>query len=218
MSLHRRSSRSSKSSDTSSDINLKILILGDSAVGKTTLLLKYVDGYFPTMYVATIGVEYKIKKININGIDINLQIWDTAGQERFSGITKNFIKGADGIIYVYDITKKSSFDNLKKWIFQSEETTEGFQKIIIGNKYDLKDKRQVTNDSLKKFCQTRNIQGMEISAKTDYNVHECFETLTKLIIKGKSKEQLINLYSEAGKNKGNKIMENNSIKSKKKCC
>ena len=215
MSLHRRSS---KSSDTSNDINLKILILGDSAVGKTTLLLKYVDGYFPTMYVATIGVEYKIKKININGIDINLQIWDTAGQERFSGITKNFIKGADGIIYVYDITKKSSFDNLKKWIFQSEETTEGFQKIIIGNKYDLKDKRQVTNDSLKKFCQTRNIQGMEISAKTDYNVHECFETLTKLIIKGKSKEQLINLYSEAGKNKGNKIMENNSIKSKKKCC
>lgn len=215
MSLHRRSS---KSSDTSNDINLKILILGDSAVGKTTLLLKYVDGYFPTMYVATIGVEYKIKKININGIDINLQIWDTAGQERFSGITKNFIKGADGIIYVYDITKKSSFDNLKKWIFQSEETTEGFQKIIIGNKYDLKDKRQVTNDSLKKFCQTRNIQGMEISAKTDYNVHECFETLTKLIIKGKSKEQLINLYSEAGKNKGNKIMGDNSIKSKKKCC
>ena len=215
MSLHRRSS---KSSDTSNDINLKILILGDSAVGKTTLLLKYVDGYFPTMYVATIGVEYKIKKININGIDINLQIWDTAGQERFSGITKNFIKGADGIIYVYDITKKSSFDNLKKWIFQSEETTEGFQKIIIGNKYDLNDKRQVTNDSLKKFCQTRNIQGMEISAKTDYNVHECFETLTKLIIKGKSKEQLINLYSEAGKNKGNKIMGDNSIKSKKKCC
>ena len=215
MSLHRRSS---KSSDTSNDINLKILILGDSAVGKTTLLLKYVDGYFPTMYVATIGVEYKIKKININGIDINLQIWDTAGQERFSGITKNFIKGADGIIYVYDITKKSSFDNLKKWIFQSEETTEGFQKIIIGNKYDLKDKRQVTNDSLKKFCQTRNIQGMEISAKTDYNVHECFESLTKLIIKGKSKEQLINLYSEAGKNKGNKIMGDNSIKSKKKCC
>ena len=215
MSLHRRSS---KSSDTSNDINLKILILGDSAVGKTTLLLKYVDGYFPTMYVATIGVEYKIKKININGIDINLQIWDTAGQERFSGITKNFIKGADGIIYVYDITKKSSFDNLKKWIFQSEETTEGFQKIIIGNKYDLKDKRQVTNDSLKTFCQARNIQGMEISAKTDYNVHECFETLTKLIIKGKSKEQLINLYSEAGKNKGNKIMGDNSIKSKKKCC
>lgn len=215
MSLHRRSS---KSSDTSNDINLKILILGDSAVGKTTLLLKYVDGYFPTMYVATIGVEYKIKKININGIDINLQIWDTAGQERFSGITKNFIKGADGIIYVYDITKKSSFDNLKKWIFQSEETTEGFQKIIIGNKYDLNDKRQVTNDSLKKFCQARNIQGMEISAKTDYNVHECFETLTKLIIKGKSKEQLINLYSEAGKNKGNKIMGDNSIKSKKKCC
>ena len=78
--------------DKTNEINLKILILGDSAVGKTTLLLKYVDGYFPTIYVATIGVEYKIKKINLDGVDINLQIWDTAGQERFRGITKNFMK------------------------------------------------------------------------------------------------------------------------------
>ena len=123
-----------KSNDKSNDINLKILILGDSSVGKTTLLLKYVDGYFPTIYVATIGVEFKIKKINVNGIDINLQIWETAGQERFRGVTKNFLKGADGIIYAYDITKKSTFDNLKNWILQAEETTCGFKKIIIGKK------------------------------------------------------------------------------------
>ena len=110
------SSFSSRSSSSLDDISLKILILGDSAVGKTTLLLKYVDGYFPNIYVATIGVEYKIKRIKLNGIDISLQIWDTAGQERFRGVTKNFMKGADGIIYAYDVTKKSSFESLKNRI------------------------------------------------------------------------------------------------------
>ena len=214
------SSFSSRSSSSLDDISLKILILGDSSVGKTTLLLKYVDGYFPTVYVATIGVEYKIKRININGIDISLQIWDTAGQERFRGITKNFMKGADGIIYVYDITKKSSFESLKNWIFQSEEATEGFKKIIIGNKIDLENERQITKESLNKFCQSRNIKGMEVSAKNDVNVSECFETLAKLIIEGKSKEQLIERYSEARRSRGKSVISKSSHKSKnkKKCC
>ena len=214
------SSFSSRSSSSLDDISLKILILGDSSVGKTTLLLKYVDGYFPTVYVATIGVEYKIKRININGIDISLQIWDTAGQERFRGITKNFMKGADGIIYVYDITKKSSFESLKNWIFQSEEATEGFKKIIIGNKIDLEKERQITKESLNKFCQSRNIKGMEVSAKNDVNVNECFETLAKLIIEGKSKEQLIERYSEARRSRGKSVISKSSHKSKnkKKCC
>ena len=214
------SSFSSRSSSSLDDISLKILILGDSSVGKTTLLLKYVDGYFPTVYVATIGVEYKIKRININGIDISLQIWDTAGQERFRGITKNFMKGADGIIYVYDITKKSSFESLKNWIFQSEEATEGFKKIIIGNKIDLDKERQITEESLNKFCQSRNIKGMEVSAKNDVNVNECFETLAKLIIEGKSKEQLIERYSEARRSRGKSVISKSSHKSKnkKKCC
>ena len=114
----------SSSNDENNDINLKILILGDSSVGKTSLLLKYADGYFPTIYVATIGVEYKIKQINVNGLDINLQIWDTAGQERFRSITQNFMKGADGIIYVYEITNKQSFDNLRTWINSSNSCKE----------------------------------------------------------------------------------------------
>ena len=186
-----------KGGDRTKDINLKILILGDSSVGKTTLLLKYVDGYFPTIYVATIGVEFKVKKINVNGIDLNLQIWDTAGQERFRGVTRNFMKGADGIIYAYDITKKSSFDSLKNWIIQSEESTVGFKKIIIGNK------------------------GMEVSAKNGNNVDKCFELIAKLIIEGKTKEQLIEKYSEAGRNRGKSIVSKESYKKskeKKKCC
>ena len=206
MSIH------NESNDKSNDINLKILILGDSSVGKTTLLLKYVDGYFPTIYVATIGVVFNIKKIKIDGIDINLQIWDTAGQERFRGVTKNFLKGADGIIYAYDITKKSTFDNLKNWILQAEETTTGFKKIIIGNKSDLDKERTVTKEMFQKFCQNKNIQGMEVSAKNGSNVEKCFELIAKLIIEGKSKEQLIERYSDAGRNRGKSIVSKEMYK------
>ena len=205
------------------EIYIKILILGDSTVGKTTLLLKYVDCYFPKAYIATIGVEYKVKKININGLDLNLQIWDSAGQERFLGITKNFMKGADGIIYMYDITNKESFDNLKNWIMQSEESIEDFKKIIIGNKIDLEKERQVTKELLEQFCQGRDIQGFEISAKNDVNnieISKCFETLVQLIIEGKSKEQLLDRFSEDSRSRSKSVISYNkhTKKRKKKCC
>ena len=200
------------------EINLKILILGESSVGKTSLLLKYADGYFPTIYVATIGVEYKIKKININGADINLQIWDTAGQERFRSITKNFMKGADGIMYVYDITQKSSFDNLKSWIRSSEESTEGFKKLIAGNKSDLEIDRVVQKESLTKYCEDKNIKGLEVSAKTGSKVNEAFETLARLIVGKMSKEEIIKKYSEIARDRGLSINNKENKKEKKKCC
>ena len=200
-------------------INLKILILGDSSVGKTSLLLKYTDGYFPTIYVATIGVEYKIKKITINNININLQIWDTAGQERFRSITQSFIKGADGILYVYDITQKKTFDDLKTWISQSEESAEGFKKIIVGNKVDLEDERVISKEKLQKFCDDRNIQGFEVSAKIGKNLSECFEALAKLIVGDKTKDELIQTYTIVSKGRGVSInSKKKDKKDKKKCC
>ena len=214
---------SNNSTNKNEEIYIKILILGDSTVGKTTLLLKYVDCYFPKAYIATIGVEYKVKKININGLDLNLQIWDSVGQERFLGITKNFMKGADGIIYMYDITNKESFDNLKNWIMQSEESIEDFKKIIIGNKIDLEKERQVTKELLEQFCQGRDIQGFEISAKNDVNnieISKCFETLVQLIIEGKSKEQLLDRFSEDSRSRSKSVISYNkhTKKRKKKCC
>ena len=200
-------------------INLKILILGDSSVGKTSLLLKYTDGYFPTIYVATIGVEYKIKKITINNININLQIWDTAGQERFRSITQSFIKGADGILYVYDITQKKTFDDLKTWISQSEESAEGFKKIIVGNKVDLEEERVISKEKLQKFCDDRNIQGFEVSAKIGKNLSECFEALAKLIVGDKTKDELIQTYTIVSKGRGVSInSKKKDKKEKKKCC
>lgn len=210
----------SSPNDENNDINLKILILGDSSVGKTSLLLKYADGYFPTIYVATIGVEYKIKQINVNGLDINLQIWDTAGQERFRSITKNFMKEADGIMYVYDITEKGSFDNLKNWIRQSEDSTEGFKKIIVGNKSDLELDRKVTKEYLQKFCDDKKLKGVEVSAKLGTNVSETFECLAKMILADKSKEEIIKTYTIGGRERGLSIKskEEKNKKEKKKCC
>ena len=208
----------STSNNEEEEIKFKILVLGDSSVGKTTLLLKYVDGYFPTLYVATIGVEFKTKKINVDGIDITLQIWDTAGQERFRSVTKSFLKGADGIIYVYDVTNKESFDNLKTWINTAEESITDFKKIIIGNKIDIEDKKKVSTEMLEKFCEKQNLKGLETSAKNGTNVNEMFELLTKMIIDGKTKEELLIKYNNEGKAKGKNIKKKDQKKKKKKFC
>ena len=208
----------STSTNEEEEIKFKILVLGDSSVGKTTLLLKYVDGYFPTLYVATIGVEFKTKKINVDGIDITLQIWDTAGQERFRSVTKSFLKGADGIIYVYDVTNKESFDNLKTWINTAEESITDFKKIIIGNKIDIEDKKKVSTEMLEKFCEKQDLKGLETSAKNGTNVNEMFELLTKMIIDGKTKEELLIKYNNEGKAKGKNIKKKDQKKKKKKFC
>jgi len=130
------------------------------------------------------------------------------------------MKGADGIIYAYDITNKTSFDNLKNWIVQTEEATTGFKKIIVGNKTDLVDKRKVNKEAFQKFCQNKNIKGMEVSAKNGSNVNESFELLARLIIEGLSKEQLISRFSEASRSRGKSIIskESHKNKNKKKCC
>ncbi len=200
------------------EISLKIIILGDSNVGKTSILLKYVDGYFPTIYVATIGVEYKVKKITINGVDINLHIWDTAGQERFRSITKSFMQNADGIIYVYDITQRESFNNLKTWIRESDQATQGFKKIIVGNKIDLENNRKIGKDVVQKFCEENNIKGVEMSAKEGKNIGECFEYLARDIIGVKTKDELLKKYTEEAREKGISIKEKKKKKHKKKCC
>ena len=206
-----------KAKNIENEITLKILLLGDTGVGKTSILLKYTDGYFPEMYISTIGVEYKSKKVNINGNNINLQIWDTAGQERYKSITTSFLKGADGVLFVYDITQKASFDSLKNWIRDSEEATQDFQKIIIGNKKDKEQQRKVPKEYLKKFCKERKLKGYETSAKSGENINESVEELIKMIVEGKTKDELIEKYKITSKQRGVKINPKNK-KKKKKCC
>ena len=201
------------------EINLKISILGDSCAGKTSFILRYADDYFPSNYIATIGVEYKTKTINMNGINIKLQIWDTASQERFHSLDKIFFRNSDGIIFLYNITNKESFVNIKNWIRNVEDSKENIKKIIVGNNMDLENKREVSKERLKNFCDNNNIKGFEVSTKLGINISECFEFLVKLIIGNKSKDELLETYNKEFNNKNISldIKKKNKSKFKKKC-
>ena len=199
------------------ELKFKILTIGDSAVGKTSLLLKYVDNFFPETHMATIGVEYKTKNIETSKYKVILHLWDTAGQERFKSITKSFFNNANGIVFVYDITNKDSFDGVKNWIKDAEPYGK-FESILCGNKIDLEKNRQVKIDTLKEFGLKKKIDVFETSAKTGAKVNEAFEKLVDLIIKSKSHDELIR---EFGVKQGQNL---NLTKSKKKtqnsgnCC
>ena len=177
-------------------INLKILILGDCTVGKTSLLLRYTDDNFTESHVSTIGVEYKVKTIEINGKSIKLQIWDTSGQERFRSITKNFFRSADGVLFVYDITSKESFTNIKEWLKNAQDVGNNFEKILIGNKCDLAEKRQVKEEDLEKLGQKMGMTTFETSAKENINVSVIFQKMGELILDGKSDKEILEKYGE----------------------
>ena len=173
------------------EINLKILIIGDTNVGKTSLLLRYIDDYFPDKHLATIGVEYRVKAIEYRDLKIKLQLWDTAGQERFHSITKNFFQNADGILFVYDITNKKSFKGVKNWIKESEDIKNDVQRIIVGNKCDMIHQKVVINKEVEKYCNDNKIDFIETSAKDNINLDKAFNKIIELIFKDKSNEEII---------------------------
>ena len=196
------------------DLTFKILILGDSNVGKTSLLLKFTDNIFKETHITTIGVEYKEKEITLDNKNYKLNIWDTAGQERFKSITKSFFKSADGIIFVYDITKKSTFDNLKNWLIEAENKTNNYKSIIVGNKIDLEKIREVTYDLGYNLANKKNCLFLETSAKINIKVEDVFIDLLKEIIKNRKEKKKENI-NQSNFNLNNAKKETNK---KKKCC
>ncbi len=154
---------------------IKLLLIGDSGVGKSCLLLRFSDDSFTTSFITTIGIDFKIKTIEIEGKRIKLQIWDTAGQERFRTITTAYYRGAMGILLVYDITDENSFQNIRNWIRNIEQhAAEGVDKVLIGNKCDMKDQRVVDKDRGVALAREYSIKFFETSAKLNENVTEAF--------------------------------------------
>ncbi|TBU29338.1 GTP-binding protein ypt1 [Dichomitus squalens] len=164
------------------DYLFKLLLIGDSGVGKSCLLLRFAEDAFTDSYLSTIGVDFKIRTIELEGRTVKLQIWDTAGQERFRTIAAAYYRGAHGIIMVYDVTDGETFSNVKGWMQEIERyASEGVKKLIIGNKSDLVEKKVVEYSLAKDFADTLSIPFIETSAKNSTNVEEAFSLLAKTI-------------------------------------
>jgi small GTP-binding protein len=164
------------------DYLFKLLLIGDSNVGKSSLLLRFADDSFTDTYISTIGVDFKIKTVELDGKIIKLQIWDTAGQERFRTITSSYYRGAHGIIIVYDVTDQVSWFNVKNWLQEIERyACENVNRLLVGNKADLVTKRAVDYNTAKEFADSLGIPFIETSAKNNTNVQKAFLTMASEI-------------------------------------
>ncbi|XP_061632833.1 ras-related protein Rab-13 isoform X2 [Phyllopteryx taeniolatus] len=130
------------------DFLFKLLLIGDSGVGKTCLIIRFAEDNFNSTYISTIGIDFKVKTIEVDGKKVKLQVWDTAGQERFKTITTAYYRGAMGIILVYDITDEKSFENIQNWMKSiKENASAGVSRMLLGNKCDIEAKRKVTKET-----------------------------------------------------------------------
>ena len=202
------------------DKTCQILIIGDSSVGKTSLITRYTNGTFKEEYLATVGLDYYSKEEIIDNKRINIKLWDTAGQERFKSLTQSYFKNAEGVLLTYDITNSESFDNLKDWIISIKKNMEGknifIPVIIIGNKIDMEESREINKENAETFAKENNYKYFETSAKTGEGVDNAVRELVIQILKqsGQIDDQKLARASSV------QIKEANIEDSKKKksCC
>ena len=201
---------------------IKFIIIGDAAVGKSNLLVRYTSGQFKEEYQLTIGVEFGSNNISIDDKIFRIQIWDTAGQENFRSITRSYYKNTACAIIVYEISNKKSFENISSWIEECKNTApKSILMVLVGNKCDL-DNRDVTEEEGREFAEKNGMLFFETSAKTGKNVEELFKESVK-VIDQKIKENYYDLENDScGIKKGNEeinvVLETNLEKDKKACC
>ena len=191
------------------DVKYKIMVIGESRVGKTSLIKRYTKDEFGGVYLATIGMDFQDKIIDIENKKIRLQIWDSAGQEKFRNVTKTYFKNAYGFLVVYDITDMESFKKISFWMDSiNKNAPENVKLILVGNKCDLANERKISFEEGENCAKKYNIKFFESSAKDGTNVNELFFYLANEIYQNDKTK---------GKDKGVKI-ESGNKKGKKKCC
>ncbi|KAI0035741.1 P-loop containing nucleoside triphosphate hydrolase protein [Vararia minispora EC-137] len=208
------------------DYLFKLLLIGDSGVGKSCLLLRFADDTYTESYISTIGVDFKIRTIELEGKTVKLQIWDTAGQERFRTITSSYYRGAHGIIVVYDVTDNDTFTNVKQWLQEIDRyASEGVNKLLVGNKSDLTSKKVVeysvakarSNSTLLslEFADQLSIPFLETSAKNATNVEQAFLTMAKQI-----KDRMGSTSAASGTGKSSTVTPGQSVQQQQSggCC
>ena len=198
------------------EVLIKIVIIGDSGVGKSNYLYRFVEGRFCPIHDATVGFDYKSKIIFLPNSKktVKFQIWDTAGQEKYMSINKNLFQRVQGIILMYDITETKSFENLNQWMSVVKQLANGIPLILIGNKIDLVDGRKISEEKGKDFALSHKIDFFESSGKSGVNVEESFIKLGELIIKHNNNSDNIS----AGGNEYIISKETAFNNKKKKCC
>ena len=185
----------------------KILLLGDTQVGKPSFFMRYIDNTFQESYLSTVGLDFKVKNVQLDdGKTYRVQIWDTAGQDRFHAITRNYFKNAHGIILIYDVTLIESFQNVKNWIKQiKEEVTDKVSIILVGNKIDMENQRVVSKEEGEKMAASYGLKFFECSAKTGENVEEIFKDIVTKTVENFSKvdeKEATKLKNKKGQKKG----------------
>ena len=200
------------------DYKIKIIVVGDSGVGKTNLINRFASDKFDTNSKATIGVEFVYKALKINKEVIKVEVWDTAGQERYRAITSSYYNGSKGAIIVYDITNENSFNNIESWMKEvSKKGKSDIQFLLVGNKKDLVNDRQVTEQKGIDKAKELNMHLFEASALEKTNVNEAFNYLMKEIYLEIRREKNINTNND-DKIEQNGIELNTNKSKKRKCC
>ncbi|KAH0796026.1 GTP-binding protein YPTM2 [Histomonas meleagridis] len=190
-------------------MQMKFIVIGESSVGKTCIVTRFCDNAFDESFLTTVGVDFKIKMIEIDGVTIKLQIWDTAGQEQFRTITKSYYRGAHGILLVFDVSKKETLTKTKMWMESiTKEANDSVTVALIGNKIDLQ--REVSPEEGLEFAKEFGVPYFETSAKTGDSIDEVFNVMASTI-----KQRLDNEPEE--KPVSIKI-PTNTVNDKKKCC
>ncbi|KAK9117371.1 hypothetical protein Sjap_016318 [Stephania japonica] len=207
------------------DYLFKFIIIGDTGVGKSCLLLQFTDQRFQPVHDLTIGVEFGAKMVTIDGRPIKLQIWDTAGQEAFRSITRSYYRGAAGALLVYDITRRETFNHLASWLEDARQHANPNMAIaLIGNKSDLSHRRAVTREEGEQFAKENGLLFMEASARTSQNVNEAFTSTAARILQ-KIQEGVFDVSNEAsgikvghGRSQGPPGARDGAIAQRAGCC